>query len=116
MKIIRKSCAEGAREAEGLAVVIDVFRAFTCEPLFFHFGAKRVVLEADPDKALELKRENPEFILAGEVNEVPLEGRINAVRSRKKQRLPVVMSKEESQRALTAMSGATQLMAKLLYG
>ena len=55
-------------------MVIDVFRAFTCEPLFFHFGAKRVILEADPDKALELKRENPEFILAGEVNEVPLEG------------------------------------------
>ena len=46
----------------------------------------------------------------------PLEGRINAVRSRKKQRLPVVMSKEETRRVLMAMGGTTQLMAKLLYG
>ncbi|MBW2064723.1 MAG: tyrosine-type recombinase/integrase [Deltaproteobacteria bacterium] len=38
------------------------------------------------------------------------------MRSRKKQRLPVVMSKEETRRVLTAMSGTTQLMAKLLYG
>jgi len=74
MKIIRKSCAKGAEEVEGLVVVIDVFRAFSCEPLFFHFGARRVILEADPEKALTLTRENPGFILAGEVNEVPMEG------------------------------------------
>jgi 2-phosphosulfolactate phosphatase len=74
MKIIRKSCAEGAREAEGLTVIIDVFRAFSCGPLFFHFGAGRVILEADPENALGLKRENPHFILVGEVNEVPMEG------------------------------------------
>jgi 2-phosphosulfolactate phosphatase len=73
VKILRKSCGEGAGDARGLAVVIDVFRAFTCEPLFFHFGAGRVILEADPDKARHLKRENPEWALVGEVNEVPLE-------------------------------------------
>ncbi|MBW1737303.1 MAG: 2-phosphosulfolactate phosphatase [Deltaproteobacteria bacterium] len=74
MKIIRKSCAKGAEEAEGLTVIIDVFRAFSCAPLFFHFGAKRVILKADPEKALAVKRENPEFILVGEINEVPMEG------------------------------------------
>lgn len=74
MEIIRKSCARGAEEAEGLTVIIDVFRAFSCAPLFFHFGAERVILNADPDKALALKHENPEFILVGEINEVPLEG------------------------------------------
>jgi 2-phosphosulfolactate phosphatase len=74
MKIIRKSLAEGAREAKGLVVIIDVFRAFSCEPLFFHFGAKKVILEADPAKAIQLKGQNPEFILVGEVNEVPIEG------------------------------------------
>jgi 2-phosphosulfolactate phosphatase len=73
MRIIRKSCAQGAREAEGLAVIIDVFRAFSCEPLFFHFGAARVILEADPERARAIKREHPGFILAGEINEVPLE-------------------------------------------
>ena len=74
MKIRRKSCAQGAREAQGLAVIIDVFRAFTCEPFFFHFNAREVILEADPDKATAMKREHPDFVLIGEVNEVPIEG------------------------------------------
>ncbi|MCP4669320.1 MAG: 2-phosphosulfolactate phosphatase, partial [Deltaproteobacteria bacterium] len=74
MKIIRKSCAQGAQEAEGLTVIIDVFRAFSCAPLFFHFGARRVILEASPEKALGRKREHPDFILVGEVNEAPMEG------------------------------------------
>jgi 2-phosphosulfolactate phosphatase len=74
MKVLRKRCAEGAEEAEGLAVIIDVFRAFSCAPLFFHFGAGRVVMEADPARAVALKRDNPEFILVGEVNETPIEG------------------------------------------
>jgi 2-phosphosulfolactate phosphatase len=73
MKIVRRSCAQGAREASGLAVIIDVFRAFSCEPLFFHFGVGKVILEADPEKAALTKKEHPEFILVGELNEVPLE-------------------------------------------
>ncbi len=72
MKVLRRSCREGAEDAQGLTVVIDVFRAFTCAPLFFHFGAKRVILEADPEKAGYLKRGNPDWALVGEVNEVPL--------------------------------------------
>ena len=74
MRVLRRSCATGAEEAEGLAVIIDVFRAFSCAPLFFHFGASRVIMEADPERAIALKRENPGFILVGEVNEVPIEG------------------------------------------
>lgn len=74
MEIVRKRCATGAMEAEGVAVVIDVFRAFSCEPLFFHYGARKVILEADPERATALKVAHPEFLLAGEVNEVPIEG------------------------------------------
>ena len=74
MRIIKKSLADGASEARGLVVIIDVFRAFTCEPLLFHFGVKKVVLEADPAKAIQLKKRYPEFILIGEINEVPIEG------------------------------------------
>jgi 2-phosphosulfolactate phosphatase len=73
MEIVRKSCAYGAKEASGLTVIIDVFRAFSCEPLFFHFGATKVVLESDPERAMWLKRRHPEIVLVGEVNEVPLE-------------------------------------------
>jgi len=72
------------------------------------------------DKKVSKSTQNQAFnalvFLYRDVLKIPLEGRINAVRSRKKQRLPVVMSKEETRRVLTAMSGTTQLMAKLLYG
>lgn len=74
MKIIRKRCVEGAREARGLTVIVDVFRAFTCAPFFFYFGAGEVILEADPDRATAMKRKNPHYILVGEINEVPIEG------------------------------------------
>ncbi len=73
VRVVRRSCREGAGKAGGLTVVIDVFRAFTCAPLFFHFGAGRVILEADPEKARRLKRLHPDWLLVGEVNEVPLE-------------------------------------------
>ena len=59
---------------------------------------------------------NALIFLYREVLKCPLEGRIDAVRSFKKQRLPIVMSKEETQRVLSAMNGTTQLMVKLLYG
>lgn len=73
MQIVRKSCGNGARNARGSVVVIDVFRAFTCAPLFFYFGAGRVILEADPDRARRMKHEHPEWILVGEIDGVPLE-------------------------------------------
>ncbi len=74
MQIIRKRCADGAKTAEGLTVIIDVFRAFSCAPLFFHLNARRVILEADPEKATALKRKHPDYVLVGEINEVPIEG------------------------------------------
>jgi 2-phosphosulfolactate phosphatase len=74
MRVIRTCCAQGAREASGLAVIIDVFRAFSCEPLFFHLGAAKIILEADPLRASAMKRDHPELVLVGEVNEVPIEG------------------------------------------
>jgi 2-phosphosulfolactate phosphatase len=73
MQIIRTSCVDGARGARGVVVVIDVFRAFSCAPLFFYFGAAKVILEADPEKAMALKSVNPGFVLVGEVDGVPLE-------------------------------------------
>ena len=74
IRVIRKSCARGAEDAAGLTVIIDVFRAFSCVPLFFHFHAGKVIFEADPDRASTLKEQHPEFILVGEVNEVPIKG------------------------------------------
>jgi 2-phosphosulfolactate phosphatase len=74
MEIVRTRLASGARNAMGVAVIIDVFRAFSCEPLFFCLGAEGVILEADPDHAILMKQQIPRAILVGEVNEVPIDG------------------------------------------
>jgi integrase len=41
---------------------------------------------------------------------------VDAVRARKPKRLPTVLTKSEALRVISAMSGVSQLMAKLLYG
>jgi len=45
-----------------------------------------------------------------------LERPVDAVRAKKPKRLPTVLTKEEAQQVLAAMSGTHQLIAKLLYG
>ena len=57
---------EGAREARGLTVIIDVFRAFSLEAYLFAMGAEKIFPVGDEALARCLKAENPEFILAGE--------------------------------------------------
>lgn len=75
MQIRRLSLAEGARAARGTAVIIDVFRAFTCEPLMLHAGASRIILEGDPAACLAWRNGvDPGAVLVGEVNERPIEG------------------------------------------
>lgn len=75
MEIRRLSMAEGAAAARGTAVIIDVFRAFTCEPLMLHCGARRIILEGEPAAGFAYRAEvDPEAVLVGEVNEVPIPG------------------------------------------
>lgn len=75
-----------------------------------------LAVEKHVSKSTQNQAFNALIFLYREVLKKPLEGRIDAVRSSKKQRLPIIMSKEETQTVLSAMSGTTQLMAKLLYG
>lgn len=75
MEIVRLSLAEGAQAARGTAVVIDVFRAFTCEPLLYACGCERIVLEGDIDRCRAWKKRDPSgVVLVGEHNEVPIDG------------------------------------------
>ena len=46
----------------------------------------------------------------------PLEGRIDAVRAKRKQNIPVVLSKKEVVSVISFMKGTPNLVAKLLYG
>jgi 2-phosphosulfolactate phosphatase len=71
MHIERLSLASGAEAACGIAVIIDVFRAFTCEPLLFHYGAREVILESDIAACHAFGRD---VIRIGEHNELPLDG------------------------------------------
>ena len=57
---------EGAREARGITVVIDVFRAFSTEAYLLARGAERILPVGDVALAYRMKEEHPEFLLAGE--------------------------------------------------
>ena len=57
---------QGARQARGLTVVIDVFRAYSLEAYLLAKGAEKIIPIADAELAYKLKKENPDFILAGE--------------------------------------------------
>jgi 2-phosphosulfolactate phosphatase len=56
----------GARAARGIAVVIDVFRAFSLAAHAMARGAARIVPVADVDEARALKRLHPDWLLVGE--------------------------------------------------
>ena len=56
------------------------------------------------------------LFLYQEVLHKDLERPLDAVRAKKPKRLPTVLTKEEAQQVLAAMSGPYQLIAKLLYG
>jgi 2-phosphosulfolactate phosphatase len=65
-RVLRKNLLVGARQAEGIAVVIDVFRAFTSAALMMHLGVKKIILLAEPEAVLKLKREEG-YLAVGEV-------------------------------------------------
>ena len=65
---------EGAQKAQGLTVIIDVFRAFSTACYAYGSNIKRIYPVGDLEKAYQLKQINPEYILVGERNEQKPEG------------------------------------------
>lgn len=57
---------DGARQANGLAVIIDVFRAFSTACYACSNGAEMIIPVGSVDAARALKRKHPEYILMGE--------------------------------------------------
>lgn len=66
MKVSIFSFTDGASQAEGVTVIIDVFRAFTLEVYLFDQGAQTIYAVASEQQARKLKQEHPEYILIGE--------------------------------------------------
>jgi len=65
---------EGARKARGVAVVIDVFRAFSVACYAYARGARRIIPLASVEETLALKKSHPEFIAVGEREGRKVEG------------------------------------------
>lgn len=57
---------EGAKEATGITVIIDVFRAFTVEAYLMNNGAKKLIPVGDMQIAYDYKEKNKDCILVGE--------------------------------------------------
>ncbi len=74
MKIQILELIEGARRAEGLTVVIDVFRAFTTECYCFAGGAVKSYPIGSMEEAFALKEQHPDWVLMGERGGAKVEG------------------------------------------
>ena len=57
---------EGARQATGLTVIIDVFRAFSVEAILMGNRAGKVIPVADVQTAFDYKAKHPDTVLCGE--------------------------------------------------
>ena len=74
MKIEILHLLEGAKNAEGLTVIIDVFRAFSTVCYAFDFGAEKIIPVGNINDAYQLKNHHPDYVLIGERNEQKPEG------------------------------------------
>jgi 2-phosphosulfolactate phosphatase len=74
MKVQILELIEGAKRAEGLTVIIDVFRAFTTECYCFDGGAVKSYPIGSMEEAFALKRAHPDWVLLGERGGAKVEG------------------------------------------
>ena len=68
MEIRLSSLVEGAKKAQGTAIIVDVFRAFTTAVIAFDRGAKSIILVAEVEEALELRNRGVGDLIMGEVD------------------------------------------------
>ena len=74
MRIRILEFVEGAREAKGMTVIIDVFRAFSVACYAFDAGASRVITVENITDAFAVRKLYKRSLLAGERDERRIEG------------------------------------------
>ncbi|MCZ6874470.1 MAG: 2-phosphosulfolactate phosphatase [bacterium] len=74
MEIQITSLLQGAREAQGVTIIIDVFRAFTTAAVAFDRGAKQIILVAEIEEARQLQRQGLGDLCMGEVDGIKPDG------------------------------------------
>ena len=57
---------DGARNAKGVVVIIDVFRAASTAAYILNRGAQYIIPVSTAEEAFKLKEEHPEYVLVGE--------------------------------------------------
>ncbi|MBO5168087.1 MAG: 2-phosphosulfolactate phosphatase [Phascolarctobacterium sp.] len=65
---------DGAKQAEGLTVIIDVFRAFSLETYLYDMGVELIRPIGSVEEAFKLKETTPNSLLFGERNGIKVEG------------------------------------------
>ncbi len=65
---------EGAKQASGTTVIIDVFRAFSLVCYLLDQGAEKIIPVGDIEKAYQIKGDHPGYILIGERNNRKMPG------------------------------------------
>ena len=68
MEVRVASLLHGAQKAEGVAIIIDVFRAFTTAAVAIARGVEKIILVAEVDEALALRRQGAGHLCMGEVD------------------------------------------------
>jgi 2-phosphosulfolactate phosphatase len=106
---------EGARQAVGVAVVIDVFRAFSTSCYLTNAGADRIFVVSSVDAALDLFERYPEAILVGEKNGIKPKSfqygnSPTEIRSASLSGKDVILSTSAGTRCLVAAQGADIVM------
>jgi len=81
------------------------------EEFLSYLAIQRKVAASTQNQAM-----NALVFLYKRVLESPLEKRIDAVRSSKNRKIPVVLSQDEVKQIITLLDGTPQLIVKLLYG
>jgi 2-phosphosulfolactate phosphatase len=74
MEIEILQLVNGARQAKGLTIIIDVFRAFSTACYVFAAGAEKIIPVEHVKDAFELKEQFPDALLMGERHERKVEG------------------------------------------
>lgn len=106
------SLLEGAREATGQVVIIDVYRAFTTAAVAFRQGAREIVLVGEPERALTLRRDGRGDLLLGERGGIMVPGfdlgnSPHALAGRDLTGQRLILCTSAGTRGVAAVSGAT---------
>ncbi len=66
MRVKKLFGIEGARQAKGITVIIDIFRAATVSAFLLGKNVKEIIPVSAKEETFEYKRKNPSYILIGE--------------------------------------------------